>query len=144
MEKLDKILFYTLEKSIKVYRKFAQNRILKSGYDITIDQWLVLKTLHENKSISQNEIAELVFKDFASITRIIELLVQKAYITRKINTTDRRKFILEITEKGNKIIEKIYPIVIENRKQALTDLSIDEINNLKIQLEKIITNCKTS
>jgi DNA-binding MarR family transcriptional regulator len=127
-----------------VYRKFAQNRILKSGYDITIDQWLVLKTLHENKSISQNEIAELVFKDFASITRIIELLVQKAYITRKINTTDRRKFILEITEKGNKIIEKIYPIVIENRKQALTDLSIDEINNLKIQLEKIITNCKTS
>jgi DNA-binding MarR family transcriptional regulator len=144
MEKLDKILFYTLEKSIKVYRKFAQNRILKSGYDITIDQWLVLKTLHENKSISQNEIAELVFKDFASITRIIEILVQKAYITRKINTTDRRKFVLEITENGNKIIEKIYPIVIENRKQALTDLSIDEINNLKIQLEKIITNCKTS
>jgi MarR family transcriptional regulator, transcriptional regulator for hemolysin len=142
MEKLNEVLFYTLEKSIKVYRKFAQNQILKNGYDITIDQWLVLKTLHENQQLSQNEIAELVFKDFASITRIIELLVQKQYINRKINTTDRRKFELEITEKGNKIIEAIYPIVIENRKQALSDLTSEEVNNLKVQLEKIINNCK--
>jgi DNA-binding MarR family transcriptional regulator len=86
----------------------------------------------------------LVFKDIASITRIIEILVNKKLIDRKIDTNDRRKFNLEITENGNKIIEKIYPIVIENRKQALTDLSIEEINNLKSQLEKIITNCKTS
>jgi MarR family transcriptional regulator, transcriptional regulator for hemolysin len=142
MEKLDEILFYTLEKSIKVYRKFAQNQILKNGYDITIDQWLVLKTLQENKHLSQNQIAELVFKDFASITRIIELLVQKQYVFRKINITDRRKFELEITKKGNKTIEKIYPIVIENRKQALAGLKNTEINTMKVQLEKIIINCK--
>jgi DNA-binding MarR family transcriptional regulator len=141
MEKLDEILFYTLEKSIKVYRKFAQNQIHRRGHDITIDQWLVLKTLQENKHLSQNQIAELVFKDFASITRIIELLVQKSYVQRKIDTTDRRRFQLEITEKGNKIIEDIYPIVIENRKQALTGLTSDEVDNLKAQLEKLIINC---
>jgi MarR family transcriptional regulator for hemolysin len=144
MEKLDEIFFYTLEKSIKIYRKYAQSQILKNNFEITIDQWLILKTLQENKGLSQNQIAELVFKDIASITRIIEILVNKKLIDRKIDTNDRRKFNLEITENGNKIIEKIYPIVIENRKQALTDLSIEEINNLKSQLEKIITNCKTS
>ncbi len=142
MEKLDEVLFYTLEKSIKVYRKFAQAQILKKGYDITIDQWLVLKTLQENRLLSQNQIAELVFKDFASITRIIELLVQKQYVNRTINTTDRRKFELEITKKGIKMIEDIYPIVTENRKQALTGLTSGEIKNLKIQLEKLIINCK--
>lgn len=142
MEKIDEIIFYTLEKSIKVYRKFAQNQILKHGYDITIDQWLVLKTMQENKHISQNQIAELVFKDFASITRIIELLVKKKYVQRKIDNNDRRKFVLDITEEGHKIIEKIYPIVIENRTKALADFGIEEINNLKTQLEKIITNCK--
>ena len=142
MEKLDEILFYTLEKSIKVYRKFAQHQILKNGYDITIDQWLVLKTLQENKHLSQHQIAELVFKDFASVTRIIELLVQKQYVDRKINASDRRKFDLGITEKGNKIIEDIYPIVIENRKQALTGLTAEDINTLKNQLEKIIINTK--
>ncbi len=142
MEKIDEIIFYTLEKSIKVYRKYAQNQILKNGYDITIDQWLVLKTMQENKNLSQNQIAELVFKDFASITRIIELLVKKKYIQRTIDNNDRRKFVLDIMEEGNKIIEKIYPIVAENRKKALTDLNLEEINNLKTQLDKIINNCK--
>lgn len=142
MEKIDEIIFYTLEKSIKVYRKYAQNQILKNGYDITIDQWLVLKTMQENKNLSQNQIAELVFKDFASITRIIELLVKKKYVQRTIDNNDRRKFVLDITEEGNKIIEKIYPIVAENRKKALTDLNLEEINNLKTQLDKIINNCK--
>lgn len=142
MEKLDEILFYTLEKSIKVYRKFAQNQILKEGYDITIDQWLVLKTLQENDWLPQNQIAELVFKDYASITRIIELLVQKEYIRRKINATDRRKFELEITEKGNKMIEDIYPIVMENRKQALSGLAEIEVKQLKELLESLIINCQ--
>lgn len=142
MEKLDEVLFYTLEKSIKVYRKFAQNQILENDYDITIDQWLVLKTLQENKNLSQNQIAELVFKDFASITRIIELLVKKKYVKREINSTDRRKFELEITKKGNEIIENIYPIVLKNRKQALNGLTDKEIKNLKVQLEKLIINCK--
>ena len=142
MEKIDEILFYTLEKSIKVYRKFAQSQITNKCFDITIDQWLILKTLQENKQLSQNQIAELVFKDVASLTRILELLVKKKLVKRKISTTDRRKFELEITEKGNAMIKNIYPIIIENRKQALKDFSKENIIILKSQLEKMILNCK--
>lgn len=142
MEKLDEILFYTLEKSIKTYRKYAQSKINARGFDITIDQWLVLKTIQENDKPSQNQIAEMVFKDMASITRIIEILVQKKYINRKFNATDRRKFELEISELGIAIIEDIYPIVIENRKQALKGLKVQEVKTLKMQLEKLINNCK--
>jgi MarR family transcriptional regulator, transcriptional regulator for hemolysin len=142
MEKLEEIIFYTLEKSIKKYRQFAQNNIDKNGFDITIDQWLVLKTIQENDEISQQKIAEMVFKDLASVTRIIELLVKKNYLTRNINEQDRRRFKLDITNDGKKVIEDIYPLVISNRKQALNDISTDEIVKLKHQLEKIINNCK--
>ena len=142
MEKLEEIIFYTLEKSIKKYRQFAQNKIDKNGFDITIDQWLVLKTIQENDEISQQKIAEMVFKDLASVTRIIELLVKKNYLTRNINEQDRRRFKLDITNDGKKVIEDIYPLVISNRKQALNDISTDEIVKLKHQLEKIINNCK--
>jgi DNA-binding MarR family transcriptional regulator len=142
MEKLDEILFYTLEKSIKTYRKYAQSKINSKGFDITIDQWLVLKTLQENDKPSQNQIAEIVFKDMASITRIIELLVQKKYINRKSNAADRRKFELEITPLGNAIINDIHPIVVENRKQALKGLKMADVKALKNQLEKIVANCK--
>ncbi len=142
MEKLDEILFYTLEKSIKTYRKYAQSKIKSKGFDITIDQWLVLKTLQENNHIPQNQIAEKVFKDMASITRIIEILVQKKYIKRKSNASDRRKFDLEISELGIGIIQDIHPIVIENRKQALKGLKQEEVKILKMHLEKLIHNCE--
>lgn len=142
MEKINEVLFYTLEKSIKVYRKYAQTQIANAGFDITIDQWLVLKSLKENNHLSQNEIADLVFKDMASITRIIELLVKKELVERHIHKTDRRKFELKITRNGEKMIETIYPIVDNNRKQALQGISKIEQNNLKSCLEILINNCK--
>ena len=140
-EKVSEVIFYTLEKSIKAYRRFAQQEISKQGYDLTIDQWLVLRSLQENKQLSQKQIAEVLFKDFASITRIIEILVQKEYVVRRISTGDRRTFELEITDAGDKIIEAIYPIVIKNRKQALKNISPDDVQHLKTQLETLITNC---
>lgn len=142
MENINAVLFYTLEKSIKVYRKYAQTQIANAGFDITIDQWLVLKSLQENSHLSQNEIADLVFKDMASITRIIELLVKKELVERHINNSDRRKFELKITKNGKKMIELISPIVENNRKQALKGITKLEQNNLISRLEILINNCK--
>jgi len=142
MENINAVLFYTLEKSIKVYRKYAQTLIANAGFDITIDQWLVLKSLQENSHLSQNEIADLVFKDMASITRIIELLVKKELVERHINKSDRRKFELKITKNGKKMIELISPIVENNRKQALKGITKLEQNNLISRLEILINNCK--
>ncbi len=142
MEKFDSVLFFTIEKLIKVYRKFAHEQIKKNGYDITIDQWLVLRCLQENKILSQSQVAEMLFKDVASITRIIELLVKKKYLERKIDSIDRRKFELSITSDGVKVIENVYPIVQNYRKKALEGLTKNDINNIKIDLEKIINNCK--
>ncbi len=142
MEKLDQIIFYSLEKSIKTYRQYAQRQINQQNFDITIDQWLVLKTIQNNPSASQQEIAESAFKDYASITRMIELLVKKEYLSRDFHSTDRRRFELSITEKGIEIINDIMPIVKANRKQALKSFSKEEIESLKISLNKIINNCK--
>ena len=100
MEKLDQIIFYSLEKSIKLYRQFAQKSIEKKGLDITIDQWLVLKTIEDNADITQLQIAINVFKDYASITRIIEILVTKKFLERNFHSVDRRRFDLSITKLG--------------------------------------------
>ena len=62
MEKLNDVIFYHLDKAIKTYRQFAQHQLTKSGFSLTIDQWLVLKKLHEQPNIKQHEIAETVFE----------------------------------------------------------------------------------
>lgn len=135
-------VLYTIEKAIKEYRKVSQKNLAKIVKDITIDQCLVLIIINKDAGISQNELANLVFKDNASITRMIELMVNKDYLNRTIHKEDRRKFNLEITEKGKKTIELINPIAQLNRKIALNGLSLEEIDLLDKTLNKIITNCK--
>lgn len=135
-------VLYTIELAIKEYRKIAQRNIGKIVSDITVDQCLLLIILNKNPDYSQKELAKLIFKDNASVTRIIELMVKKDCITRKINELDRRKFSLEITEKGKNTIELLSPIILQNRETALDGLTQDEIDLLDKTLHKIILNCK--
>lgn len=136
-------VLYTIEQTIKEYRKICQKNIEKIVSDITVDQCLVLIILNENDKISQIEIAKLIFKDNASITRIIELMVKKDYLIREINELDKRKSNLIITQKGIKTIELLQPVIALNRNTALNELSLDEIELLDKILHKIISNCKT-
>lgn len=142
MEKLDSVLFYYIEKAIKSYRQFAQRELKNAGLLITVDQWLTLNCLHENPYLSQKELAETIFKDNASITRIIELLVKAKYIKRTVNKDDRRKLNLSITDLGLEIIEKASPIVNNYRNHALKGIGIAKEEHVKMVMKTIIKNCQ--
>lgn len=141
MEKLDDIIFYKIDKAIRSYRMFAQKQLKASGYKISVDQWLVIKAILENPGMPQQEIASLVFKDNASVTRIIEILVQLGYLSRNIHETDRRKTNLEVTEEGKQIIQSVQSLVNQNRRVALNGISETALQNMNQTLTKIIENC---
>lgn len=143
MKKIDpkQTIFYTIENTIKTYRKFAQKHISAEMSGITVDQMLVLTALEANPDIAQNEMAELLFKDYASITRMVELLVKNDYLSRAINEVDRRKFILNITSKGHNTLKKLKPVILKNRTDALQGVSESEVNQMFSTLNKIINNC---
>lgn len=137
-------VLYTIEQATKEYRKVCQKNIQKVVNDITVNQCLVLIILNDNPKIFQIEIARLIFKDNASVTRIIELMVKKDYLTRETDESDKRKTKLGITQKGKETIVLLTPVFKLNRKTALDGLSADEIELLDKILHKIISNCKIS
>ncbi len=141
LQNVSTTVFYRIEKAIKVYRQFAQRNIKAVYKDVTVDQWLTLKTLHENPSITQKEIGIIVFKDYASVTRIVELLVKKKFLERSIHESDRRRFNLVVTPAGEKMIHQLTPIVAKYRTVALAGITIEEIQQLQNTLDKIISNC---
>ena len=142
MEKLNDTLLYTLDKCFRTYNQFSQRNVRKAGYDITIDQWLILKSVAENPDITQNDISKIVFKDSASITRIIQLLVNAGYLKREIHTADRRRVNLTLTESGKKITIEVNEIAKQNRAAALKDVDQQSIDEMKVLLQKIIGNCQ--
>jgi MarR family transcriptional regulator for hemolysin len=142
MKRVTGVLFYTIDKAIKTYRQFAQEQLKKANIDITIDQWLVLNTIAEQPGISQAHIADHVFKDDASVTRIIEKLVENKFLKRNFHETDRRMISLKITIKGIDVIRKVNRVAVKYRATALDGLSKKEIELTEETLLKIINNCK--
>lgn len=140
MEKLENIIFYTLERAIKSYRQYAQHNITAAGIDITIDQWLLLKAIQENPGTPQNELAKTVFKDIASVTRMIELMVTKGFLIRNINSSDRRRSLLDLTDAGLLTLKTIQPVIEANRNTALNSLSKNELILLEDLLSRITKN----
>ena len=134
-------IFYTIEKTIKNYRKFSQKNISIIINDITIDQTLVLQFLERHPELSQKEIAELIYKDNASMTRMVNIMVKKDYLSRTINEKDRRRFKLEITLKGKNVLATLPKVIASNRSSALENVSEDELLKLEKTLNKIINNC---
>jgi len=143
MEKLNDIIFYQLDKAIKTYRQFAQSELKQAGIAVTIDQWMVLKAISENPGISQRQIAAIVFKDNASVTRIIELLVRKNRLTRRFDVADRRKIALTLNKSTLTLLKRIHSIAVKNRTKALDKIKTVDIENAKRVLTAIIENCKT-
>lgn len=143
MEKLNSVIFYSLDKAIKTYRNFAQKRLISHGFKITIDQWLTIKAIGENPGLTQQEIAVMVFKDNASITRIIDILVRDHYLQRQIDSSDRRKSVLKVTKEGKNIIKDVQELVFDNRKIALSGISANELETMQEALKKIIDNCNS-
>ena len=141
ISRLEHVLFYVMERTIKSYRQFAQRKINELRKDITIDQWLVLKTILDDPHISQREIAAKVFKDEASITRMIDLLVKKEFLQRCPYPEDRRRIGLKLTALGEQAQQDLIPVILNNRSIALEGLNNAEIDTLQQLLLKITANC---
>ncbi|WP_417785264.1 MarR family winged helix-turn-helix transcriptional regulator [Tenacibaculum sp.] len=135
-------ILYSIEKTIKAYRKLSQYKISQVVSDITVNQALILLLL-ENSDKTQTKIADLVFKDYASLTRIVKLMIKKAFLVKITDSQDKRKAKLEITEKGKVIIQKLKPIIQRNREIALNSISSEEIEQLYKTLKKLTKNCNS-
>lgn len=138
---LKDVVFFPIDQVIRKMHKYSIREFQKNGFDITIDQWLVLKSVSDGDGlISQSEIAEILHKDNASLTRIIDILVKKSYLFRQMSATDRRRFDLIMTKEGIDLIKKMLPIVVAIRQQALQNVNQAELLVLQNVLEKIGKN----
>ena len=142
MENIDQTLFYRLEYAVRNYRQFAQREIRAAGYPITIDQWLIIKTISENPQITQHDLAEKVFKDNASVTRMIDLIVKNGYLERYENKNDRRRTTLVITASGKRIISDVSKVIDQNRRAALDKIDRSVLAGVDRFLIAMTENCQ--
>lgn len=140
MFKAEETIFYKIESTIKAYRKLAQSTIRKIDPNLTLDQSMLLKKLMENPNVTQRELASLIFKDVASVTRMIELLVKNGFLLREPNPSNRRQNLLTPTKKAMLLMNKITKIVKMNRAKALKKIDQKDLEHCRSTLDTILSN----
>lgn len=131
---------FLLDRTARRVKQFAQQRFKVLKFPVTVDQWLVMKHLYENEAMKQNELAELLFKDNPTLTRIIDLLCNKKLAVRNPHPTDRRSFVVALTKEGRKKVEFMRPKIKDIRLQAWEGLTEKDFNQFKKVLNAIYRN----
>lgn len=131
---------FLLDRTARRVKQYAQQQFNALELNITVDQWLVLKSLSEQEKLRQTEIAERLFKDNPTLTRIIDLLVEKGLVVRTMDPDDRRSFFVQLTKDGKKKVEQLKPKVRDIRLQAWQGLSEKDFTQFKRVLNTIYQN----
>lgn len=131
---------FLLDCTARRVKQYAQAQFNSQDFGITVDQWIILKTLSSNSDLTQKELAEHCGKDQPTLTRIIDLLVKKGYVERTIHKLDRRSFIVQLSDRGKNKIHNLAPKVREIRMKAWENLEENDFHNLKRILNTIYNN----
>ncbi|CAH0336161.1 hypothetical protein FVB9288_01835 [Flavobacterium sp. CECT 9288] len=113
------------------------NEILKP-FEISSEQYNVLRILRGQKGNPANMsvIQERMLAKTSNTTRLVDKLLLKEYVTRKVCPDNRRKIEVLITSKGLEVLSELDPKVIAHERFFAQNLTSDEIEQLNALLEK--------
>ncbi|TCP29982.1 DNA-binding MarR family transcriptional regulator [Scopulibacillus darangshiensis] len=109
-------------------------------YNITSEQWIVLKRVSEADHISQKELSQRSDKDQATLTKILDLLEKNGYVSRKPNPDDRRSFLICISDSGKSLKEELFPFIEHLYSQIISDIPEEQMAVYQEVLQKIQCN----
>ncbi|MGR3808904.1 MarR family winged helix-turn-helix transcriptional regulator [Jiulongibacter sp. NS-SX5] len=132
--------FFKIDTTVKRVRNYMQKQLNAADIDITVDQWVLLDHIFPSPGISQNDLAQATAKDAPTTTRILDILIKKGLVERKMAKLDRRKSMLFLTEEGVALHTRTFPIIAEARTKAWGGLSDDDFDELVRIMDTIYGN----
>jgi len=108
-------------------------------YDLSNEQFNVLRILRGQKGNPANMcvIQERMLAKTSNTTRLVDKLLLKEFVTRKVCKENRRKIEVLITEKGLSVLKELDPKVVDYEKNIVANLTTNELEQLNNLLEKI-------
>ncbi|MCZ7556924.1 MAG: MarR family transcriptional regulator [Bacteroidia bacterium] len=91
--------------------------------DLSLSEFKCLRAFRHDTELSVGEIATRMSLTSSRLTRIIDGLVRKRYVTRHIDPSDRRIINVRLTKQGEAIGRKVSAECIDVYESALTCLS---------------------
>ena len=125
----------------KLHRSLRRNydRQLKN-FGLTPCQFDVLLSLWGEDGIVLSELGRRVSRDSPTITGVVDRMEKKMLVKRTRDDSDRRVVKVVLTPKGKNMQEQLSTTKKRILEKITTNLSLQEINQLGILLDKMMKN----
>jgi MarR family 2-MHQ and catechol resistance regulon transcriptional repressor len=113
-------LFLVLSRAYRSVMEHAIRDIRR--YSLNPTEFAVLELLYHKGPHALQQIGEKILLASGSITYVVDKLEEKGYLTREPCEKDRRITYATITEKGNQLMDEIFPQHIQAITRAVAGL----------------------
>ena len=129
-------LYHYVEELISDYHSYYELNL--KNKDLTVKEYAVLLRIRFTGKSTQHDLVELFGVSGAYIAKLLKKFEDENYIVRRENQENRRKKIVEITEKGIEKTDQLIKVIDDWEKEVTCNLTDDELVILKKLLSKII------
>ena len=131
-------LGYLIRDSYRAFTKVLHDLIEAHG--VAIGHWYFLRELWVEDGLTQRELSRRAGIMEPTTAAAVNTMEEKGLIRRERNPDDRRKVNIYLTDAGRALQDELLPYVKEVNEMAATDISPDEIAQLRALLEKFKNN----
>jgi MarR family 2-MHQ and catechol resistance regulon transcriptional repressor len=122
---------------VRVYQFRDRDRIC--CHDISVTQCYALETLVDAGPMRLGALAERLFLDKSTASRVVSSLVRKGYVMQRTAADDGRATTLSATAQGQRLCARIIEDLVEQQKQVLKDLD-PEVRDGVVQVLRRLAN----
>lgn len=142
-ERFEDAITYLINQALHTLRQSVAQVCEERGYKITPEAVAVLFVLSRENGIPQSRIADILAKDRAVVTRLLNMLVDEGWVERIHDAADRRIVRANLTQAGEQALAQMLPAVSDFMQfKALDGVSEEEFDVTCRVLRRIISNIK--
>ena len=109
-------------------------------FDLTAPQWVPLLVLSKGRADTVAGCARKIDVDTGAMTRMLDRLEAKGFVSRNRSDEDRRVVRVELTKAGHEIVKLIPPTICSVLNSHLRGFSVQEFETFKDLLRRFLTN----
>lgn len=136
-----------LDRYVPAYLTWIANKLSRgasknylSVFDVGIETWRCLVLLAIHKSISAQQVSQIIGMDKASVSRCFKAMQARGFIIMGLDAADGRLRIAMLTPEGRAIHDRIRALALERERALLSVLSESECNTLIGLLKRLHAN----
>lgn len=105
---------------------------------LSLHEYVVLRLIGTKAHLSQGSLGNRYGIDPATMVDLIDKLENEGLLVRQRNPLDRRKYLLHLTPKGNKVSSRARRLVRKQQKEFLAGLTEDQWEAARSALWKLV------